>query len=137
MKECTFCKIIKGEIPAHVLEETAEVLALMSLQGHPMVITKKHFDDIFNLDERTAASVMQMAVKLANAVRIGLKADGVKIVQNNGSAAGQEVMHYHLHIRQKYSSETHTGIPSEDIDDKTRETIFEKIKTALKDLKVN
>jgi histidine triad (HIT) family protein len=41
---------------------------------------------------------MQTTQKVARAITEALKPDGYNVMQNNGSAAGQEVFHYHVHI---------------------------------------
>lgn len=122
MNDCVFCKIIKGEIPSKKLAENDQAIAIMSLENHPLVITKTHFENIYTLDENTGAAIMKLGVKIANAVKEGLKADGVKLFQNNGVAAGQDVFHYHLHIDPKWSEETQKFNPEE---------TFEKIKASL------
>ena len=52
--ECIFCKIVRGEIPARIIDQNAEVVALLSLEGHPMVITREHLVDVFSIPMRRA-----------------------------------------------------------------------------------
>src|SRR4051812_25543787 len=105
MDSCIFCKIIKGEIPSRKITENEDVFVFLSLQSHPLIIPKKHFESIYELDEKSASEVMKMAVKVANAVKKGLNPDGLNLIQNNGAAAGQEVFHFHLHIRPRWKKD--------------------------------
>ena len=106
MSECIFCKIIKGEVPAYILDENEAVIALLSLENHPMIVPKKHIPDIYTLDEETAAAVMVEAVKIARAVKKGVDCDGINLVQANEPAAQQDVFHFHLHIKPRWQQDS-------------------------------
>ena len=55
--------------------------------------------------EETAAGAIAVAGKLAKRMREKLYCDGINLVQNNGSAAGQTVMHFHLHVIPRYEKD--------------------------------
>ncbi len=109
--DCVFCKIIRGEIPARIIDQNAEVVALLSLEGHPMVITREHVVDIFTMTDVQGAAVMSEAIKIAKAMREAIQPDGIHLAQSNGEAAGQEVFHYHMHL---YPRWTHGRVPPTD-----------------------
>jgi histidine triad (HIT) family protein len=132
MDDCIFCKIINKEIPAHIVDENDDVVVFLSIQGHPLVVTKKHLQNIYELDEHTASAVMREAVKVAKAVRKGLDCDGVNLVQNNEEAGGQEVFHFHLHIKPRWKDdEVILHFPKESPADDEKKSLAEKIQTAL------
>jgi histidine triad (HIT) family protein len=132
MEECIFCKIVNKEIPAHIVDENDDVVVFLSIQGHPLVVTKKHFQNIYELDDHTASVVMKEAVKVAKAVRKGLDCDGVNLVQNNEEAGGQEVFHFHLHIKPRWKDdEVILHFPKESPADDEKKSLAEKIQTAL------
>lgn len=62
------------------------------------MVPKKHIPSIYQLDDVTAARVMQAAVQVARAVKTGLACEGVYLTQANEAAAGQDVFHFHLHV---------------------------------------
>ena len=66
--------------------------------GHMLILPKEHYANLYELPEEIAAEAMKLAKKLAIAAKKALNADGVNVVQNNEEAAGQTVMHYHLHV---------------------------------------
>jgi histidine triad (HIT) family protein len=106
MNECIFCKIIKREAPAYILDESEEILAFLSLENHPLIVPKKHIPDIYTLDDEAAAAVMIEAVKIARAVKKGLGCDGINLVQANEPAAQQDVFHFHLHIKPRWQQDS-------------------------------
>ena len=96
--DCIFCKIIGGEIPGRIIDQNSDVMVFLSLENHPLVVTREHVVDIFTLGDKQGAAVMREAIRVAKAMREALKPDGIQIAQSNGAAAGQEVFHYHLHL---------------------------------------
>ena len=102
MDDCIFCKIIKKEIPALIIDENESVIVFLSLENHPLIIPKKHIKDIYDLDDETGTSIMKEAIKISKAVKKGLACDGINLVQSNEPAAHQVVFHFHLHIKPRW-----------------------------------
>jgi len=102
MDDCTFCKIIAGKIPAYIIDENDCVIVFLSLEHHPLIVPRKHIEDIFALDNETASSIVQKSIEIAKAMREGLPCDGIYVTQTNGSCAGQDVFHYHMHLYPKW-----------------------------------
>lgn len=109
MDDCLFCKIIKGEIPSSKLYETENVLAFLDIapvhKGHALVVPKKHFVNILDVDEHEFSEVAKAVKKVALAVKKATNADGLTITSNNEKAAGQVVMHYHTHIIPRFKDD--------------------------------
>ena len=99
---CVFCEIVAGRTPASLVWSDAEVLAFLSLQqhrpGHSLVIPKRHFPTIYELDEALAGPLFAVAARLARAIKQEFRPDGILIRQNNERASGQVVFHVHLHV---------------------------------------
>ena len=106
MEDCIFCKIINRQIPAYILDENEDVVTFLSLENHPLVVPKRHIPNIYALDDRSASAVMVEAVKIAKAVKEGVRCDGVNLVQANEPAANQDVFHFHLHIKPRWYNDT-------------------------------
>ena len=102
MNDCIFCKIANGEIPSHTVYEDERFRAILDIApasfGHTLILPKSHSDDLFGLDDETAAHLLPLAKALATKVKAETGCAGINILQNNGAAAGQTVLHYHLHI---------------------------------------
>lgn len=99
---CIFCKIIAGEIPSATVYEDNDFKAIMDIgpaaKGHIIILPKKHSDELYDLDDDTAAKALLVARRLAKAMKEELKCDGINMLQNNGEASGQTVFHFHLHL---------------------------------------
>jgi histidine triad (HIT) family protein len=66
--------------------------------GHTLLIPRAHIPTIWQLDEETAAELGRWAVVLADAVKRAMRPDGLNVIQSNGIAATQTVMHLHVHV---------------------------------------
>ncbi len=99
---CIFCKIVQGGIPAIKVHEDDDTLTFMDIQpaspGHALVIPKTHAANLLEIAEADLVTVTRTVQRVARAVRKALAPDGIRIVQTNGTAAGQTVFHYHVHI---------------------------------------
>lgn len=107
--DCIFCKLSNGDIPTNALYEDDVVKVIFDLnpasKGHVLILPKNHFDDIYSMDDATAAHVFQVAVKVAKAMKETLGCEGLNIVQNNGEIAGQTVFHFHMHLIPRYEND--------------------------------
>ena len=101
-KDCVFCRIVAKEIPATVVYEDDATLAFMDIgqvnPGHVLVAAKTHAENIYALEDSTAAALFAAAAKVARAVRDAFMPAGLTVYQANGKAAGQTVFHFHLHL---------------------------------------
>ena len=71
--------------------------------GHTLILPKAHFKDVTEISDEYAANVLKVAAKLGKAMKKGLGCEGFNLVQNNGEAAGQTVMHFHMHVIPRYA----------------------------------
>ena len=95
---CVFCKIINNEIPCYKVYEDDQVIAFLDISqvthGHTLVVPKKHYENIFVLDEAIAGELYKAVVKVSNILKKGLNLTDLNIINNNGPVAGQTVNHY-------------------------------------------
>lgn len=105
-ERCIFCKLVRNESPMSCIYRDESVLAFLDIrpvsEGHTLLIPLKHFENIYEMPDDEVAHMFMIAKKVALAIKIGVEADGIRIVQNNGSAAGQDVFHAHVHIIPAY-----------------------------------
>ena len=108
--DCIFCSIVAGARPCHKVLETDLVLSFMDIfpasEGHTLVIPKHHYETVFDIPESAMQAVSVVAKRIAAAIRAELAPDGMTIVQVNGAAAGQTVMHYHVHLLPRTQGES-------------------------------
>ena len=104
--DCIFCKIIKGEVPSFKVYEDEDVLAFLDIKpftkGHCLVIPKQHFENMFDITEDALQKISIVAKNLSKKIKDVLEVDGIRLSQSNGKAAGQDIMHFHLHIIPRY-----------------------------------
>ncbi|MDE0458723.1 MAG: HIT family protein [Chromatiales bacterium] len=100
--DCIFCKIVAGEIPSFKLFEDEATLAFMDInpanEGHALVIPKEHAPDLYAVSDEALVRTAVTAKRVAAALARTLNPDGLNLVQCNGAAAAQSVMHFHVHV---------------------------------------
>lgn len=105
-----FEKIISGEIACHKLYEDNQTFAFLDIspntKGHSLVITKKPYKNIYEIDDETISTLIKTVKKVAITLKKVLATDGVNIVMNNEPSAGQVVFHAHIHIIPRYKNDT-------------------------------
>lgn len=107
---CIFCKIANKEIPCYKVYEDDLFLAFLDIsqatKGHTLVIPKKHYQNLFELDENIKSSYLNVIQKVGLAIKKATNCEGINILNNNGEAAGQTVFHCHIHIIPRYSNDS-------------------------------
>jgi histidine triad (HIT) family protein len=114
MPETVFSKILRGEIPCHKVYEDDHVLAFLDINplslGHTLLIPKEPAVTLDQLSDDASAAIGRVMPRLARAVLDATGARAFNILQNNGSAAHQVVMHVHFHIIPKHGDGTGLGL---------------------------
>ena len=134
--DCIFCKIANGEIPSATLYEDEDFRVILDLgpasKGHALIFPKEHYKDLCELDDAVAAKVLPLAGKMGRAMKKALHFDGFNLVQNNGEAAGQTVMHFHMHMIPRYANGPQMVLwnPGK-LDDTEKTEIIENVKKEL------
>jgi histidine triad (HIT) family protein len=99
---CTFCDLIHGAGEVSICYEDAEAIAFMDIQpvnnGHVLVVPRRHYERFEDVPAELAMHLFRVATQLVPAVKAVSNAEGINVVVNSGSAAGQDEPHYHVHI---------------------------------------
>ena len=97
---CTFCKIIRGELQSHIVFADDVSLAFLDQRpvfpGHCLLVPKEHHETLADLPADLIAPLFANAQLLARAVELGLQADGTFVAMNN--RVSQSVPHLHIHV---------------------------------------
>lgn len=101
MTDCLFCKIVRGEIPARIVDETEDAIAFRDITPqapvHVLVIPRRHVDSLLvSGDEAEMGRLMTLAVRVARAE--GIAESGFRTVVNTHDDGGQTVNHLHVHV---------------------------------------
>ncbi|MDD5133180.1 MAG: HIT family protein [Candidatus Nanoarchaeia archaeon] len=109
VKDCIFCKIIKGEIPCTKIYEDKDVFVMLDISpacpqgGHTLVMPKKHYELITDIPDKELCELTKIIKKMAEAL---LKyGQGLNIIQNNKKVAGQFVPHVHFHLIPRFEKD--------------------------------
>ena len=102
-----FEKIIEREIPAHIIYEDDLTIAFLDIsqatKGHTLIVPKSPYPTLFEMPEALAGHVMGVAIKVANAIMHAFEPEGLNLLNNNGTIAGQSVFHFHIHLIPRYT----------------------------------
>src|SRR5436305_661775 len=106
-----FDKILSGEIPSYKVYEDEHVFAFLDIgplsAGHTLVIPKERKAQLHQLSDESAAALGRVLPRLCRALLRATGATDYNVLQNNGSAAHQVVMHVHFHLIPKLG---HVGL---------------------------
>ncbi|GBE55354.1 MAG TPA: HIT family protein [Euryarchaeota archaeon] len=109
MQDCIFCRIVKGEIPCHMVYEDRYIIAFLDInpmtEGHTLVVSKEHIESFSDTSSYIATNIAESSVKIAGALKKALKPEGFNYFINEGKVAGQLVMHLHMHVVPRYGDD--------------------------------
>lgn len=108
--DCDFCAIVAKEEPAREVLRDENVVAFFPTEpatlGHTLIVPRDHIADIWSLTDDAATHLTRATLLLARAISETLNIDGLNIIQSNGEAASQTVMHLHVHVVPRYLDDT-------------------------------
>lgn len=138
LTECSFCLIAEGGSEAEVVFESADNLAFFPLSpatlGHTLVVPKRHVRDLWDLDSKSAKSLMDSTLRVAHGLRMALKPQGLNLINSSGSAASQTVFHLHMHLVPRWDGDRVGNIwpPERPLDAATREHLTYEVREGVK-----
>ena len=107
--DCLFCKIANGYLPSHKVYEDDICIAFLDVnptsKGHTLVLPKKHNLNYLKYEKNILNHVLDVAQAVGQNMITNLGASGINIISNVGKDAGQSVMHFHVHVIPRYSSD--------------------------------
>ena len=106
MSDCIFCKLANGVIPTATLYEDSLFRVILdanpATKGHCLILPKEHYANLWEMPEDLTAKAFVLARRIAAAMTEAMHFDGFNIGQNNGTAAGQTVFHFHIQLIPRY-----------------------------------
>jgi histidine triad (HIT) family protein len=107
--DCLFCKIVAGEVPSTRVHEDGRTIAFMDInpatRGHALVVPRRHWTDLLEIDPGDLQATMVAAQRLAQHMHDRLSPDGINLLNSCGSAAWQTVFHFHVHVIPRYEGD--------------------------------
>lgn len=98
--DCIFCKIVSGQIPTRIIDETPHSVAFLDAFplaiGHTLVIPKKHHVKIQDMSDGENSDLFSLVHKVIS--KIDQISGATLVAVHNGKDAGQEIPHVHVHL---------------------------------------
>jgi histidine triad (HIT) family protein len=99
---CTFCDLVRGAGEVSACYEDADAVAFMDIQpvnaGHVLVVPREHHESLFDVPRELGVHLFAVTMRVAAAVKRVTQCEGMNIIVSSGAAAGQDELHYHVHI---------------------------------------
>ncbi|MEK5382468.1 HIT family protein [Niallia sp. FSL W8-0635] len=112
---CLGCNLANQNEPVYVVYEDENVCCFLDHEpfneGHTLILPKKHFHDVDELDKATAKSIMTASIILSKAIKELYLPDGITVCQNGGIF--NELTHYHMHVVPRYKDQSFASFYSE------------------------
>ena len=110
--DCVFCKIIRSDLPASFVYRDKEISAFMDIhpinRGHVLIVPNEHNQFFENVPSDVFSKMAHLAQDIQKAYDpAGIKAEGSNFFLSNGTVAGQEVPHAHLHLTPRFAGDGH------------------------------
>ena len=134
--DCIFCKIVKGEIPAKIIENTNKSLAFMDAfplaNGHSLVIPKNHYEKMQEIPPEENAELFETVRKVLS--KVDKLTNSTLVALHNGKDSGQEIPHVHIHLIPRSKEDSAGPVHSmfknrPKLSDKEFNELFEKLKS--------
>lgn len=102
MADCIFCAIAAGEAPATIVDQDSDTVAFMDInpwrRGHALVVPRRHYENLLEIEPDDLTKTFAAAQRLAARMKERLGAERIVLLNSCGAAAGQVVMHFHVHV---------------------------------------
>lgn len=137
--DCPFCEIAaRDDVDAREVYRDAHTVAFFPTEpavlGHTMIIPRRHVANIWELDDELTEHLSIITTRIARAIRDALHPDGLNIIQSNGLAASQTVMHLHVHVVPRWENDRIGRIwpPESDYTDAQKDDAWDALRKACR-----
>ena len=101
-RQCIFCDIIHGAAEVSICYEDATAIAFMDIQpvneGHVLVVPREHYERLEDVPREVGLHLYEVSTRLIPVIQHVCGVHDMNVVVNSGTAAGQDVFHFHVHL---------------------------------------
>lgn len=105
---CLFCKIANNEVKSDTIFEDNIIKIILdinpSTNGHALIITKKHYNNIMEIDSETIIHIKEVIKEIYEELKQKLNCEGLTIITN--TELGQTIKHLHFHLIPRYQNDS-------------------------------
>ena len=127
--------MLEGNLSCYMFYQDDDCIAILDKypidNGHSLIITKKPYEKITDMDVDEVAKLFSKIPKIANAIIKATNADAFSIAQNNGKAAKQIIPHVHIHVIPRYDATGTLWTKRKIMDDNELSELAKKIKNCF------
>ncbi len=102
--DCLFCNIVNRSVNSYIIYEDDICLSFLDAfpnqTGHTLIVPKKHYDSLDDIDEEVLSHIMSIAKILKKRIEKKLEPNSIILINNTGEA--QKIKHFHLHLIPNY-----------------------------------
>lgn len=132
MAKCVFCEIIVNNIQSYKIYEDKNIVCLLDInpisRGHCLMIPKKHFKNIFDIDMESLKQIIIATKKVSKLLRVKLNTRGINILHASGKEAQQSVSHFHFHLVPRYKNDNLDAWPKSNYKEKSLKKVYQNIR---------
>jgi len=133
VEDCTFCRIVSKEQPAHIIYEDYDTVAFLDHEPlnewHILIVPKEHVRDFIEANMKVWLDVVKIAKRIADALHAKHEF-AANVVTSKWEKAWQEVWHLHIHLIPRTRKDVDLR---RDVDEEARISLPE-IATHLRDI---
>lgn len=109
IKDCIFCQIAQQKKEAEIIGKFQHCFAMKDQypvsKGHLLLIPFQHIDSWFSASKEIKEEIFLASEEMKGFLHEQYQPDGYNIGMNCGKAAGQTVMHLHVHLIPRYTGD--------------------------------
>ncbi|BBB22745.1 histidine triad (HIT) protein [Abyssogena phaseoliformis symbiont OG214] len=103
--DCLFCQLREERIIGQCDLTITFLDSYPASPGHVLIIPKRHVATYFDITEQEQNAIAKAIQKAKLILDEEFSPDGYNIGVNNGKAAGQSIMHLHVHLIPRYKDD--------------------------------
>ena len=107
--KCPFCEIVSNKPSERIFDESDLVVAITDgfpvSKGHTLIVPKRHINTFFDCTPNERQAILDMLDQLKVKLDSFYSPNAYNIGINDGSAAGQTVLHLHVHLIPRYEGD--------------------------------
>lgn len=103
---CPFCNADQSKVLLANEHATAFLDGFPVTPGHSLIVPKRHIASFFEATKEERAAMFDLVAEMRELLLAERTPDGFNVGINDGAAAGQTVMHLHIHLIPRYAGDT-------------------------------